>query len=146
MATNKELGKRIETLEKEVKHLKAVLQYQMRNKKKWFLFHKNYFWSDKLFSLGCFRYLMKNINLKNCFEERYKKQLVINCYQSISNFYAIRTNHFFLFLIWYCRTALRCCTSFSNISILFSSSSLVAKFLKDKFLDIYTIKKVTCYL
>jgi len=26
--------KRIETLEKEVKHLKAVLQYQMRNKKK----------------------------------------------------------------------------------------------------------------
>ena len=36
MATNEELEKRIETLEKEVKHLKAVLQYQMRNKKKWF--------------------------------------------------------------------------------------------------------------
>ncbi len=33
MATNEELEKRIETLEKEVKHLKAVLQYQMRNKK-----------------------------------------------------------------------------------------------------------------
>ena len=39
MATNEELEKRIETLEKEVQHLKAVLQYQMRNKKKWFLFH-----------------------------------------------------------------------------------------------------------
>ena len=37
MATNVELEKRIETLEKEVQHLKAVLQYQMRNKKKWFL-------------------------------------------------------------------------------------------------------------
>ena len=35
MATNEELEKRIETLEKEVQHLKAVLQYQMRNKKKW---------------------------------------------------------------------------------------------------------------
>ena len=32
--TNKEdLEKRIETLEKEVQHLKAVLQYQIRNKK-----------------------------------------------------------------------------------------------------------------
>ena len=47
MATNKELEKRIETLEKEVQHLKAVLQYQMRNKKKWFLLHGNCFWSDK---------------------------------------------------------------------------------------------------
>ena len=37
MATNKELEKRIETLEKEVQHLKAVLQYQMRNKKEWFI-------------------------------------------------------------------------------------------------------------
>ena len=37
MATNEELEKRIETLEKEVHHLKAVLQYQMRNKKKWFI-------------------------------------------------------------------------------------------------------------
>ena len=35
MATNEELEKRIETLEKEVQHLKAVLQYQIRNKKKW---------------------------------------------------------------------------------------------------------------
>ena len=35
MATNEELEKRIETLEKEVQHLKAVMQYQMRDKKKW---------------------------------------------------------------------------------------------------------------
>ena len=35
MATNEELEKRIEALEKEVQHLKAVLQYQIRNKKKW---------------------------------------------------------------------------------------------------------------
>jgi len=34
MPTNEELEKRIKTLEKEVQHLKAVLQYQMRNKKK----------------------------------------------------------------------------------------------------------------
>ena len=34
MATNKELEKTIDTLEKEVQHLKAILQYQMRNKKK----------------------------------------------------------------------------------------------------------------
>jgi len=34
MATNKELEKRIETLEKELQHLKAVMQYRMRNKKK----------------------------------------------------------------------------------------------------------------
>jgi len=34
MATNQELEKRIVTLEKEVQHLKAVLQYQMRHKKK----------------------------------------------------------------------------------------------------------------
>tara|TARA_B100000287_G_scaffold39673_1_gene36224 strand:- start:1177 stop:1281 length:105 start_codon:yes stop_codon:yes gene_type:complete len=33
MATNKDLEKRIETLEKEVKHLKDVLQYQIRTKK-----------------------------------------------------------------------------------------------------------------
>ena len=33
MATNKDLEKRIETLEKEVQHIKDVLQYQMRNKK-----------------------------------------------------------------------------------------------------------------
>ena len=35
MVSNEDLEKRIEYLEKEVKHLKAVLQYQMRNKKKW---------------------------------------------------------------------------------------------------------------
>tara|TARA_B100001989_G_C24292181_1_gene341544 strand:+ start:127 stop:231 length:105 start_codon:yes stop_codon:yes gene_type:complete len=34
MATNKELEKRIESLEKEVQHLKSILQYQMRKKKK----------------------------------------------------------------------------------------------------------------
>ena len=34
MPTNKELEKRIEILENEVQHLKAILQYQMRNKKK----------------------------------------------------------------------------------------------------------------
>ena len=34
MASNEELEKRIETLEKEVQHLKAILQYHMRNKKK----------------------------------------------------------------------------------------------------------------
>ena len=45
MATNEELEKRIETLEKEVQHLKAVMQYQIRNKKKWFLLQSNYFWS-----------------------------------------------------------------------------------------------------
>jgi hypothetical protein len=49
MTTNKELEKRIETLEKEVKHLKAILQYQMRNKKKWFFMHNNYFLVDKKF-------------------------------------------------------------------------------------------------
>ena len=37
MPTNEELEKRIATLEKEVQHLKAVMQYQMRNKKKWFI-------------------------------------------------------------------------------------------------------------
>ena len=42
MASNQELEKRIETLEKEVQHLKAVLQYQLRNKKKWFILsHRN---------------------------------------------------------------------------------------------------------
>ena len=34
MATNEELEKRIVTFEKDVQHQKAVLQYQMRNKKK----------------------------------------------------------------------------------------------------------------
>ena len=34
MATHEELEKRIETLEKEVQHLKAILQYKISNKKK----------------------------------------------------------------------------------------------------------------
>ena len=34
MATNETLEKRIEILENEVQHLKAILQYQMRKKKK----------------------------------------------------------------------------------------------------------------
>ena len=64
MATNDELEKRIVTLEKEVQHLKAVLQYQMRNKKKWFLFQGNYFWSDKHFP-GGIGHLKKKLNIKN---------------------------------------------------------------------------------
>ena len=52
MATNEELEKRIETLEKEVQHLKAVLQYQMRNKKKWFiLIAEKLYFLDKHFLL-----------------------------------------------------------------------------------------------
>ena len=34
MTKNEELEKRIEILEKEVQHLKAALEYQMRSKKK----------------------------------------------------------------------------------------------------------------
>ena len=34
MANNEELEKRISALEKEVQHLKSVLQYQIRKKKK----------------------------------------------------------------------------------------------------------------
>ena len=34
MTKNEELEKRIKILEKEVQHLKAFLQYQMRSKKK----------------------------------------------------------------------------------------------------------------
>ena len=34
MSNNEELEKRIEILENEVQHLKTILQYQMRNKKK----------------------------------------------------------------------------------------------------------------
>ena len=34
MIKNEKLEKRIEALEKEVQHLKAILQYQMRNKRK----------------------------------------------------------------------------------------------------------------
>ena len=55
MATNEELEKRIETLEKEVQHLKAVMQYQMRNKKKWFILISDqlfFKWSPLLLVLG----------------------------------------------------------------------------------------------
>ena len=34
MASNEDLEKRIENLEKEVQHLKAILQYQTKNKKR----------------------------------------------------------------------------------------------------------------
>ena len=66
MATNEELEKRIETLEKEVQHLKAILQYQMRNKKKWFIL----IWSQLLsvketFYFGGFAYLITKLNFKN---------------------------------------------------------------------------------
>ena len=36
MASNKDLEKRIESLEKEVQHLKAAIQYQTKNKKRRF--------------------------------------------------------------------------------------------------------------
>ena len=36
MASNEDLEKRIEILEKEVQHLKAVLQYQIKNKERSF--------------------------------------------------------------------------------------------------------------
>ena len=66
MATNEELDKRIKNLEKKVQHLKAVLQYQMRNKKKWFiLIAKKLILVRKAFSLGRFVYLMSKLNIKN---------------------------------------------------------------------------------
>ena len=66
MATNKELEKRIEALEKEVQHLKAVLQYQMRNKKKWLILSCiGTTFDQKVFSLGCFGYLISKLNIKN---------------------------------------------------------------------------------
>ena len=34
MTSNEDLEKRIENLEKEVQHLKAALQYQIKNKKR----------------------------------------------------------------------------------------------------------------
>ena len=34
MTSNEDLEKRIESLEKEVQHIKAALQYQIRNQKK----------------------------------------------------------------------------------------------------------------
>ena len=64
MATNEELEKRIETLEKEVQHLKAVLQYQMRNKKKWFYCKAITFGQISIFP-GGIGHLMKKLNIKN---------------------------------------------------------------------------------
>ena len=66
MATNEELEKRIETLEKEVQHLKAVLQYQMRNKKKWFILiaYKLLLVREE-FTLCCLGYLMSKLKIKN---------------------------------------------------------------------------------
>ena len=67
MATNEELEKRIENLEKEVQHLKAVLQYQMRNKKKWFILNcLSITFGRKVFFLGGFGYLMSKLNIINC--------------------------------------------------------------------------------
>ena len=57
MATNKELEKRIETLEKEVQHLKAVLQYQIRNK-------KSYLWLKITEKLSC-QFKVVRISKKN---------------------------------------------------------------------------------
>ena len=66
MATNEELEKRIETLEKEIQHLKAVLQYQMRNKKKWLVLIALKLILVRLaFSLVCFGSLMSKLNIKN---------------------------------------------------------------------------------
>ncbi len=62
MATNEELKKRIETLEKELQHLKAVLQYQMRNKKKWLIAIT--FGETSIF-LGGFGHRMLKLNIKN---------------------------------------------------------------------------------
>ncbi len=67
MATNDELEKRVEVLEKEVQHLKAILQYQMRNKKRWFIL--NYieitFLLDKHFPFGGLGPLMLKLFIKN---------------------------------------------------------------------------------
>ena len=66
MATNEELEKRIETLEKEVQHLKAVIQYQMRNKKKWYiLIAQKLLLVRKAFSLDYFGNQMSNFNIKD---------------------------------------------------------------------------------
>ena len=66
MLTNEELEKRIETLEKEVQHLKAVLQYQMRNKKKWFILNCLAITFGKIsIFLGGFGNLMSKLNIIN---------------------------------------------------------------------------------
>ena len=58
MASNEELEKRIETLEKEVQHLKAILQYQMRNKKKWLKINGNALTIFKRFKYFNFRFVV----------------------------------------------------------------------------------------
>ena len=65
MATNEELEKRIETLEKEVQHLKAILQYQMRNKKKWFIKLARLYFEVVTFLLNeGFPFLIFKMNIK----------------------------------------------------------------------------------
>ena len=65
MSSNKELEKRIETLEKEVQHLKAILQYQMRNKKKWFIKAARAYFEVVSFLLnGGFAYSIFKLNIK----------------------------------------------------------------------------------
>ena len=65
MSTNKELEKRIETLEKEVQHLKAILQYQMRNKKKWFIKSARDYFEVIIFLLNeGFAYSIFKLNIK----------------------------------------------------------------------------------
>ena len=67
MATNEELEKRIETLEKEVQHLKGILQYQMRNNKKWFIFCQDSWFKVVILQLFLkdFAYLIFTLNTKN---------------------------------------------------------------------------------
>jgi len=66
MATNEELEKRIETLEKEVQHLKAVLQYQMKNKKKWFIFYYREITFCQITTFfSCFEHLVSKLNIYN---------------------------------------------------------------------------------
>ena len=67
MTTNKELEKRIEILEREVQHLKAVLQYQMRNKKKWLIIYGTTitYGAVSLLLLSGFAYLTFKMSSKN---------------------------------------------------------------------------------
>ena len=65
MSTTKELEKRIETLEKEVQHIKAILQYQMRKKKKWFIKAEGLTFGEVSFLLnGDFAYSILKLNIK----------------------------------------------------------------------------------
>ncbi len=65
MATNKELEKRIETLEKEVQHLKAILQYQMRNNKKWKIKVVCAFLNHLVISFHWFKFFLLNIQTEH---------------------------------------------------------------------------------